>query len=380
MIVGAEGARMGYELDSDWVAGYKPAKIVVCDVPVDLAVAVKSLCGEHQIEFEALSKDELEASCESFDDLLLLDKGASIFVSLAEKLAKNAVISFYLVADEVKQVSIDLGRLHYDGYQYVGTDGKNLREAYDRNPARVEFKEKGIAWIMGGGGPMGRMHVQRAIESSAGPRKIIVTEVSDIRLDSIKMFFGPLAEKYGKELVLLNPAENDSGYRAEMTKILEEGGVDDIEVMITIPAIIGDALQYLAKDGMVNIFAGMKPGVALLVDPMLIAGDRQGRFIGHSGSTLDDQKAVVDRCITNQLDTNLSVAAIAGLLEIPDGIRAMKDSVYPGKIVIYPQFPDLPLTSLSALKEILPEVAKLLGENDTWNNIAEDALFESQLS
>ncbi|MBG0786706.1 MAG: alcohol dehydrogenase catalytic domain-containing protein [Anaerolineaceae bacterium] len=380
LIVGGDGTRSGFVLDTDWVAASKPAKIQICDLPGDLAESVEALCKKEGISFKAYSHTELKDMEESFDDLLLLDQGANELTTLAEKLAKNAVISFNLNAGMVDQVSIDLGRLHYDNYQYVGTDTLNLREAYDRNPARVEFLEGGIAWILGGGGPMGRMHVQRAIESPVGPRKIIVTEVTDVRLESIRTFFGPLAEKYGKELVLLNPVEDDPGYRKEMEKILEEGGVDDVEVMVTIPAIIGGACQYVAKDGMINIFAGMKRGVSLAVDPMLIAGERQVRFIGHSGSGLDDQKAVVDRCLASQLDTNLSVAAIGGLMEIPDGIRAMKDSLYPGKIVIFPQFSDLPLVGLTELGNILPEVAKLLGENDTWNEAAEAAFFESQLS
>lgn len=380
LIVGGEGTRSGFVLDGDWVAANKTAEIFACDLPADLAESVEALCRKEGIIFKTCSHAELQDAEESFDDLLLLDQGANELTTLAEKLAKNAVISFYLNTGMVEQVSIDLGRLHYDNYQYVGTDGLNLREAYDRNPARVEFLEGGIAWILGGGGPMGRMHVQRAIESPVGPRKIIVTEVTDVRLESIRTFFGPLAEKYGKELVLLNPVEDDAGYRKEMAKILEEGGVDDVEVMVTIPAIIGDACQYVAKDGMINIFAGMKRGVSLAVDPMLIAGERQIRFIGHSGSGLDDQKAVVDRCLASQLDTNLSVAAIGGLMVIPDGIRAMKDSIYPGKIVIFPQFSDLPLTGLTELGEILPDVAKLLGANDTWNEATEAALFESQLS
>jgi NADPH:quinone reductase-like Zn-dependent oxidoreductase len=380
LIAGAADARSGFTLDADWVAEKKPAKIVACDVPADLAAEVEALAKKEGIAYEPLTAVDLEASDAGYDDVLLLDKGAEKLAVVAEKLNKNAVIALYLVPGEVDQVSIDLGRLHYDNYQYVGTDGLDLREAYDRNPARVEFKEKGIAWILGGGGPMGRMHVQRAIESPTGPRKVIVTEVSDVRLDSIQTFFGPLAEKFGKELILLNPVEDDPGYRTAMAEILAEGGVDDIEVMVTIPAIIGDACQYLAKDGMINIFAGMKRGVSLMVDPTLITGDLQGRFIGHSGSALDDQQAVVDRCMASQLDTNLSVAAIAGLNDIAKGIKAMKDSLYPGKIVIFPQFPDLPLTGLPELAEILPEVAKQLGENDTWNNTAEEAFFESQLS
>ncbi len=48
--------------------------------------------------------------------------------------------------------------------------------------------------------------------------------------------------------------------------------------------------------------------------------------------------------------------------------------------MIFPQFSDLPLTGLTELGEILPDVAKLLGANDTWNEATEAALFESQLS
>ena len=380
LIIGAESTSNGYKLDPEWIAANQPARIVLCEAPADLAEATKAVCSDLGIEFKSIAESELGGLEGSFDDLLLLDEGTKALAGMTERLNKNAVVAFYLAGGEVDPVSIDLGRLHYDNFQYVGTNHKDLSEAYTRNPARVELKQDGIAWILGGGGPMGRMHVQRAIESPDGPRKIIVTEVSDVRLESMKMFFGPLAKKYGKELTLLNPVEDDSGYRAEMAKVLEEGGVDDIEVMVTIPAIIDDSCQYLAKDGMINIFAGMKRGVSLMVDPMLIAGDRQGRFIGHSGSALDDQQAVVDRCLANQLDTDLSVAAIAGIKAIPDGIRAMKESKYPGKIVIYPQFTDLPLTGLTSLQEILPEVAKLLGENDTWNKAAEDVLFESQLS
>ena len=248
LIVGGAGTRSGFVLDADWVAANKPAKIEICDLPADLAESVEALSKKLGIEFKSTSQKELKETEESFDDLLLLDQGVNALTFLAEKLAKNAVVGLYLKAGEVDQVSIDLGRLHYDNYQYVGSDGLSLQKAYEKNPARVEFLEGGIAWILGGGGPMGRMHVQRAIESPVGPRKLIVTEVTDIRLESIRTFFGPLAKKYGKELVLLNPVEDDAGYRKEMAKILEEGGVDDIEVMVTIPAIIGDACQYAAKD------------------------------------------------------------------------------------------------------------------------------------
>ena len=189
LIVGGADTRSGFTLDEEWVAANKPAKIEVCDLPSALVESIEALCKKQGIVFKTCSKAELAETENLFDDLLLLDEGVNELSILAEKLAKDAVIGLYLKAGEADQVSIDLGRLHYDNYQYVGSDGLSLRKAYEQNPARVEFLEGGIAWILGGGGPMGRMHVQRAIESPVGPRKLIVTEVTDVRLESIRTFF-----------------------------------------------------------------------------------------------------------------------------------------------------------------------------------------------
>jgi hypothetical protein len=60
----------------------------------------------------------------------------------------------------------------------------------------------------------------------------------------------------------------------------------------------------------------------------------------------------------------------------PQGIEAMMDGRYPGKIVIFPQIPDLPLMGLDELAEKLPEIAALLDENGFWTNEAEAALIE----
>jgi L-sorbose 1-phosphate reductase len=379
LILGKQDSRVGYTIDAEWLEKAKPAKIHVCDIPKDLEEKIEKLCKALLIEFAVKSYDEVHGGGKFYTDLVLLDGAVSECELLGKNLAKKSITAFILNSFDSDSVEIDLGRLHYDDFQYVGTDKLEISEAYTKTPPRVELKHNGTAWILGGGGPMGRMHLQRAIETPFGPRMIIVTEVSDVRLDSLREFFGPLADKYNKKLVLLNPVEDETGYHSTMNDILDDGGVDDIEVMVTIPIIIEDACQYLAPKGVVNIFAGVKRGVGLDIDPMLIAGDRQVRFIGHSGSALDDQQAVVDRCLSNELNTNLSVAAIGGLNQIPEGIQAMKDSIFPGKIVIYPQFMDIPLTGLSSLDEVLPNVAAALGENNTWTQAAENALFEDQL-
>ena len=221
--------------------------------------------------------------------------------------------------------------------------------------------------------------VQRAIESRTGPKTIITSNVTEARVKALDAFFGPLAQKYHKTLFVTNPVKRESEYLATMNDILDKGGVDDIEVMVTLPKTIADVCQFLAAGGVVNIFAGMKRGVKMAIDSWLIIGEKQIRFIGHSGSGLDDQKAVVDRCVSGDLDTNLSVAAIGGLNQVSEGVQAMRHSTYPGKIVIYPQVVDFPLTALPSLHTILPEVAKKLDNNKTWNLAAEQAFLESEL-
>jgi hypothetical protein len=63
-----------------------------------------------------------------------------------------------------------------------------------------------------------------------------------------------------------------------------------------------------------------------------------------------------------------------------DGLQALVDGRYSGKVLIFPQIHDLPLLGLDELKERLPDVAAKLGPGDTWNDETEKALFDSQLS
>jgi L-sorbose 1-phosphate reductase len=379
LFLGSTNSRKDFRIDEQWLAHSKPAVVYVCDISNDLKQYLAGLCKSNAIELKNISRQEISEGEIRFDDLLLLDGSAEDVLLLGEHLASGAVIALLNDKPLSESIEIDLGCLHYDEIFYVGSANLNISDAYQSNPARPEFKKGGLAWVLGAGGPMGRMHLQRAIESNNGSAVIVASEVSAVRLEAIRDFFMPLAEKNHKKLLLTNPVEDRPGFERLMNECKDKGGFDDIEVMVTIPPIIAEACNYLAPRGMVNIFAGMKRGVKMAIDAWMIIGERQARFIGHSGSGLDDQKAVVNRCIASQLDPNLSVAAIGGLMQIPDGLHAMHDSLYPGKIVIYPQILDFPLTGLSALKEKLPQVYEKLGENETWTQAAETALLENEL-
>jgi hypothetical protein len=73
------------------------------------------------------------------------------------------------------------------------------------------------------------------------------------------------------------------------------------------------------------------------------------------------------------------VAAIGSLEAVRDGMQAVMDTSFPGKVVIYPHIKELPLTSLADLKDRLPSVYAKLKNGREWTNEAEDELLRLML-
>jgi len=368
LIWGNANSRSGYQVDEGWLITSKPGTITICDLPKDFKKTLIRILKQNGIEHFTVAREEIKSGHSSYDDIILLDARVEDINWASECLKDGGVIALLDERPSPLPIDIDLGRLHYDNIIYVGTLSRNLNEAYQATVARTELKSHGTTWILGAGGPMGRMHLQRALEATPGPNRIIATEISRTRMDSLRDFFLPLARQHGKELIHVNPVEERALFRAAMGA----GGIDDFEVMVTNPKLVSEACAYISLHGsVINLFAGVKRGVKACIDARLIFGERQVRIIGHSGSGLDDQKVVVKRFEQGQLKPELSVAAIGGMKQISDGIRAMKNVLYPGKIVIFPQVPDFPLLSLEELSETLPEVFNALGPNGTWTFEAE---------
>lgn len=375
LMVGCAISRKGYEIQNIISGDNIPASVFVCDVPEDFSTKLRTICLASGIEINQITKSDLDNEEKQFDDIILLDLPIENVNQFIPHMKTGAILSLLVGSKQYKKLEIDLGRLHYDNIFFNGSTSLNIDHAYQYTMPRVTLKPNGIAWIIGAGGPMGRMHLQRAIEDPAGPIKIIATEVTDTRFDALSDFI-PLAKKHKKDLILINPSRDQEKYRRFMNEVMRNGGVDDVEVMITFPQIIAEAAEYLAVGGVMNIFAGLKRGETTQIDAWLIAGPQQIRLIGHSGSGLDDQKEVVVRAMEMKLKPELSVAAIGGFQQIPDGIHAMKDNVFPGKIVIFPHVKNFPLTALKDLENIVPQVYKALEDGAVWTLESERNFLE----
>ncbi len=272
-------------------------------------------------------------------------------------------------------VQIDVGRIHYDYTAYLGNPGPDIAASYGEAHNRADLLPGGVAVFVGAGGPMGQMHVQRAIELKDGPRRIIATDLNTARLDALRESFASLATANGKELIFFNPTESKEPLRDFVLRHTDGRGADDVIVSVPVASVMAEAATLMNPDGMLVFFAGVPNGTLAPLDMNLIYL-HNAQYTGTSGSRVSDQALVIDKSLAHQLSPNRSVAAIGGLEAATDGMEAMMAGRYAGKIVIFPQLSGLPLIGLSELKDKYPDIAEALGPGDVWTAEAERRLIE----
>ncbi len=313
---------------------------------------------------------------EFVDDIIMLGVDIEKVECCSTKLDKFGI--FCVMADKNldKKVPLDLGRVHYHRWLYIGSTGTDISATYQNSLPRNTLLSGGTALYAGAGGPIGRMHVQRAIEFQNPPRKIVCTDVSEMRLQDMRDTYSAQAAERGIELVLLNPMEKAS-YLAAIQEVMNEGGFSDVIVLAPIAPLIEEISGYLAEDGLMNIFAGIARGTMVKVDFEQVYR-KNIRYIGHSGSRLDDMQLTLDKIESGELNATRTVAAVGSLHYGRDGLKAVNDAKYPGKVVIFNHIKKFPVTSLPEFKEKLPTVFALF-EHGEWTNAAEKEFLRLML-
>ena len=139
-----------------------------------------------------------------FDDIVVTEPTPGVVDALAGRLAPGGVM--FLLGDPAEDgmVTLDIGRIHYENMRFFG-GGDDVAAAGKAN-ARADLLPQGSSLFIGAGGPMGQMHVQRAIELPCGSKRVVVTDLDRQRLDHIEMRFGEMAKAKGVELFTLSPS------------------------------------------------------------------------------------------------------------------------------------------------------------------------------
>ncbi len=360
-------SRRPFTISAGFDASSHPARLLLSDVPEPFCSWLKTRAAELNIEIIEVP-DVSAPPVEFADDIVLLGPDPDLIEKVSPRLEQFGILAIMAQNPMPRKVNVDVGRIHYHRWVYVGSTGLDIAGAYADLPVRSALKPGGRTLFVGAGGSMGRMHVQRAIEFSNPPATIVCSDVSDMRLEELKIAFASQAKEKGIEFVCLNPM-NKADFEAGMVPF-KANGFDDVVVLAPVAPVIADSATRLGPQGVMNVFAGVARGTMAGLD-LSEAYLKNTRVIGHSASGMEDMLLVLNKTYAGELSPNRSVAAIGSLSAARDGLKAVKDATLAGKVVIYPNIKEMPLTALPELKEKLPTVYALLNERGEWTNEAE---------
>jgi threonine dehydrogenase-like Zn-dependent dehydrogenase len=276
------------------------------------------------------------------------------------------------------ELPVDVGKVHYRKTELVGSTDGMVAASYTANN-RQALVPGGRAWFVGGAGPMGQMHVIKAVMDEQGPSDILVTDLSDERLAGLKHLLGILggAGKRKVNLTFENPKDLPAEELDTFLTSKYPGGFNDVVVLVPVSAIITQAAHYLAPDGVLNIFAGVKVGTITDLPIGAIVRNHM-RVIGSSGSPLAAMRDTLALTQSGRLSTFYSLAAIGDMGAAGKGMKALMDNTFTGKVVIFPFAHGIGLRTIRELAHELPEITPLLLDGQYWTREAEKAFLASR--
>ena len=108
------------------------------------------------------------------------------------------------------------------------------------------------AAFLGAAGPMGQMHVQRALQAHEGPRLIVATDLVPERLDVLETKYRPVhrGQAWGHRVELRVRPRPDAPaeFNASLMAATGGAGFDDIVVLVPSPGVIAGSVGMLAAE------------------------------------------------------------------------------------------------------------------------------------
>ena len=194
----------------------------------------------------------------------------------------------------------------------------------------------GITMVVGMG-PMGRLHAEAALRFR--PRHLIVVDVAEERLGWIKENLADLAKAAG---VQLHSVLGDQG-REVLWQVSNGLGADDIIIAVANAPLQEQAQQWLARGGVLDLFAGLKRGEHQIpLDTLRVHYD-DIRVVGSSGGTPADIAETLRLVSSGGFEVGRHMSMVGSLDQLPHALELVKNTKTDGKIVLYPHLPPSPL-------------------------------------
>lgn len=307
-----------------------------------------------------------------FDDIIILgNPDDATLTAISERMAVNGLLCWLPQSEPQKYVAMDVAKIHYNKVNLLGSSQRRLSDAFREEKYRYDYHPGGVLIISGGGGTMGRIHLQRALKSPCAPAKIIVTGNTRTRLDQMAQDFSAIIAASDIEVNYL-ALQDCVDFRGQPRELVGEHGATDI--IVSAPGIepIDAVVEFLADDGILILFSGTRYGLFGKL-PLGWVASRNVSITASSGSSVADQLQVLAKMNRNEALPDFNVAAIGGLMATKSGLEAVKAGRFTGKVVIYPQLKHLPLLPLNELGNWDRQLGDYVVQNG-WSRTAERML------
>lgn len=256
--------------------------------------------------------------------------------------------------------------------QYHTTNGSYVH--------KMGIKDGGYMAILAGAGPMGLGAVDYAVHGPLKPKKLVVTDIDDARLErAASIFTVEEAAKHGVELIYLNTKDKTAD---DLKAIADGNGFDDVFVYAPVRPVVEMGNDILGRDGCLNFFAGP-------IDPQFKAEFNfynvhyaSTHIVGTSGGNTEDMIESLRMMESGSLNPAAMITHIGGLNASVETTLNLPN-IKGGKKLIYTNI-ELPLTAIADFEELgkdnemfakLAEIVKR--HNGLWNAEAEKYLLEN---
>ncbi len=161
----------------------------------------------------------------------------------------------------------------------------------------------GDSLLIFGAGPMGNLHLM--LNKHLGTGLTFVVDVNQERLE--------LSRNLGADFVLAG----DGALKDKVLEFTHGEGVDSIFVAAPVPHLVEQALDLVAINGKVNVFAGLPADNAVLPVNMNMLHYRQVRLVGTTGATRSQLRNVLRLIGKSGLDVKRIITLRITLDQLP---------------------------------------------------------------
>ena len=230
------------------------------------------------------------------------------------------------------------------------------------------IKENGNMLLIGATGPMGLLAVDLALHGPKKPKKLIVTDIDDKKLERARKLY--TSEEV--EIEFVNTA-NTEDQEQLLRSFVNGGGYDDIFVFAPVPSLVTLGSSILNIDGCLNFFAG--PSDKSLMAPINIYGIHYNdhHYVGTSGGNIQDMKDGIKLIEDKKVDVSKIVTHILGLNDVAYATLHQTE-IGGGKKIVYTH-KDMALKDISQVEKD-SELGRILSKNNgVWSKEAEEYIL-----